>query len=226
MSIKCSSKKSILKAGIDEAGRGAVIGPLVIACVTILPDKEQELSELGVKDSKLLTPIKRERLFDKIFSKASSIFVRKVQPTEIDRALSGKGLNHLEARIMAELLEKARISVVYVDAPQSNPRSFETLLRFLSGSKVEIIAEPFADKKYPLVSAASIIAKVVRDREIRKLRDIYGDFGSGYPSDEKTRKFLASLISADEVPPIVRRSWQTYLKMNEMNKSRTLEDFT
>ncbi|RLG48231.1 MAG: ribonuclease HII [Thermoproteota archaeon] len=226
MGKKHSSKKSILKAGIDEAGRGAVIGPLVIACITIPSDTEHELLDLGVKDSKLLTPVERERLFDQICSKASSIFVRKVQPAEIDRALSGKGLNHLEARIMAELLEKTSASVVYVDAPQSKPRSFETLLRFLSGSRVEIIAEPFADKKYPLVSAASIIAKVVRDREVGKLRDVYGDFGSGYPSDEKTRKFLANLISADEVPPIVRRSWQTYLKMNEMNKSRTLEDFT
>jgi len=152
--------------------------------------------------------------------------VRKVQPTEIDRALSGKGLNYLEARIMAELLEKTSASVVYVDAPQSNPRSFETLLRFLSGSKVDIIAEPFADKKYPLVSAASIIAKVVRDQEIGKLKKVYGDFGSGYPSDEKTRRFLASLISSRKIPQIVRKSWQTYLKMNEINRSKTLEDFT
>jgi len=226
MEKEIPSTKPILRAGIDEAGRGAVIGPLVIACVTISSDREHELLDLGVKDSKLLTPAERELLYSQIYSQASSILVRKVQPTEIDRALSGKGLNYLEARIMAELLEKTSASVVYVDAPQSNPRSFETLLRFLSGSKVDIIAEPFADKKYPLVSAASIIAKVVRDQEIGKLKKVYGDFGSGYPSDEKTRRFLASLISSRKIPQIVRKSWQTYLKMNEINRSKTLEDFT
>ncbi|HDD69207.1 MAG TPA: ribonuclease HII, partial [Candidatus Korarchaeota archaeon] len=72
----------------------------------------------------------------------------------------------------------------------------------------------------------SIVAKVVRDREIRRLREIYGDFGSGYPSDEKTRRFLAKLVVNEEVPPIVRRSWRTYLKINERSKTRTLEDFT
>ncbi len=225
MEIK-HSKKLTLKAGIDEAGRGAVIGPLVIACITIPSDREHELLNIGVKDSKLLTPRSREQLYSQICSTASSVLVRKVQPSEIDRALSGRGLNYLEARIMVELLKKTRASVVYVDAPQSKPRSFETLLRFLYGSRIDIVAEPFADKKYPLVSAASIVAKVVRDREIERLREIYGDFGSGYPSDERTREFLASLITSNEIPPIVRRSWQTYLKMNEGSRSKTLEDFT
>ncbi len=226
MRARKAFEKSDLKAGIDEAGRGAVIGPMVIACVTILPDKEKELLDLGVKDSKLLTPKAREDMYNEICSKASSVLVRKVQPAEIDQALSGKGLNYFEARIITELFERAGASIVYVDAPQSNPRSFETLLRFLSGSRVNIIAEPFADKRYPLVSAASIVAKVIRDREIERLRGIYGDLGSGYPSDPKTREFLASLITEKKMPPIVRKSWQTYLKMNEKSRSRTLEDFT
>ncbi|RLG42100.1 MAG: ribonuclease HII [Thermoproteota archaeon] len=226
MGKKQPFEKPNLKAGIDEAGRGAVVGPMVIACVTISSDREKELVELGVKDSKLLTPKLREQIYSRIYSTASGVLVRKVQPEEIDQALSGKGLNYLEARIIAEFLGKIRASVVYVDAPQFSPRSFENLLRFLSGSRTHIVAEPFADRRYPLVSAASIVAKVVRDREIRRLREIYGDFGSGYPSDEKTRRFLAKLVVNEEVPPIVRRSWRTYLKINERSKTRTLEDFT
>ncbi|HIE23558.1 MAG TPA: ribonuclease HII [Candidatus Korarchaeota archaeon] len=226
MGTRKALEKSNLKAGIDEAGRGAVIGPMVIACIVLPSGRERELLDLGVRDSKLLTPKAREQMYNEICSKTSCVLVRKVQPAEIDLALSGKGLNHLEARIIAELIERAGASVVYVDAPQSNPRSFETLLRFLSSSRIKIIAEPFADKKYSLVSAASIVAKVVRDREIERIKGIYGDLGSGYPSDPKTREFLASLIAEKEIPPIVRKSWQTYLRMNEKSRSRTLEDFT
>ena len=81
---------------------------------------------------------------------------------------------------------------------------------------IRIISEHYADETYPLVSAASIMAKVRRDSEIQKLKDIYGDFGSGYPSDPRTRDFLRRLLSGgEEVPPIVRRTWKTLQRLDD-----------
>jgi ribonuclease HII len=148
----------VLVAGVDEAGRGCVIGPLVIAGVMISEENLIFLSKLGVKDSKLLSPKKREALFAEIFDLMEKCHVVKLLPSVIDRAVENRHK---------------------------------------------------ADKIYPVVSAASIVAKVERDREIAALRVAYGDFGSGYLADQKTTLFLKRWLQThEEYPSCVRKSWK------------------
>lgn len=174
-----------MRAGIDEAGRGPVIGPLVIAMVSA---DEEKLVELGVDDSKKLNKEERELLFEEIMQIADIVDFVLVLPEEIDKY----NLNELEARKVAYLLDKHPIREAIVDSPDPNPKKYEMRIRkYLKKNKeVRIIAENKAER-YPLVAAASIIAKVIRDREIEKIKETLGiDFGSGYPSDPKTKEAL------------------------------------
>jgi len=148
--------------------------------------------------------------------------IRVVEPWEIDEAVGGRGdknLNYLEARIAAELINHlhTRVNAVYVDSPDPVPERYVKLIkqhlrRELQGLK--LLAANHADRLYPSVAAASIVAKVERDRIIEELKRIYGDFGSGYPSDPKTRLFLLRFIREGRpLPPIVRRSWATLRRL-------------
>lgn len=197
-----------MEAGVDEAGRGPVIGPLVIAIVMWSND---EAKSIGVKDSKKLTRASRERLFNVIMSKAPCVKYIHADPQLIDKyALRGL-LNVLEAELISRLIGMCPGATrVYVDSPDPNPIRFRALI---NSGNVEVIAENHADESIPLVSAASIVAKVVRDREIDRLKAIYGDFGSGYPSDPRTIRFLKERIEKGELPPIVRRSWATVKRL-------------
>ena len=94
----------------------------------------------------------------------------------------------------------------------------------------KIVAEHKADSKYIPVAAASILAKVTRDRAIEKLKEAYGEIGSGYPSDPITRRFLEEYYKKHGVfPPIVRKSWKTLEKIEEKLKNKeaqsTILDF-
>ncbi len=210
-----------LVAGVDEAGRGPLIGPMVVAIACADEAKLRALERLGVRDSKLLTPARRERLRHVLEQFLDYFAVRVVQPEEVDRAVQGLdfgSLNELELSVMAELiqqaLERVEVERVYVDSPDPLPERFAKRLSQRVGTRVEIVAENRADSKYVIVSAASIIAKTERDRIIRKLKDIYGDFGSGYPSDPKTREFVKKWIEREgSLPPIVRKSWSTLEKL-------------
>ncbi len=206
-----------LVAGVDEAGRGPVLGPMVIACVVFSSKSLAVLRRVGVIDSKRLTPRRRKSLYRRIVELSDEYRVRIVGVGEIDNAVLGLGdanLNHLEARITAEILCSLRSapSVVYLDSPDPRPERYAELVRraMRCELKTEIVAECSADEKYLPVSAASIVAKVVRDLEIRRLRREYGDVGSGYPSDPRTIEFLRRwLEERKELPPIVRKSWKT-----------------
>jgi ribonuclease HII len=203
----------VLVAGVDEAGRGCVIGPLVIAGVLISEGNLSVLRQLGVKDSKLLSPKKRETLFAEIFDLMEKCHVVKLLPSEIDRAVENKrklhNLNRLEAQTMAEIIEALKPDEAFVDAADVVEERFKHYIQEDLTVKVKVTSKHKADKIYPVVSAASIVAKVERDREIAALRVAYGDFGSGYLADQKTMLFLKRWLQThEEYPSCVRKSWK------------------
>jgi ribonuclease HII len=214
----------MLIAGVDDAGRGCVIGPLVIAGVLLREEDLPRLTELGVKDSKLLSPHRREMLAAEIRRIAWNYYVQKISPREIDNIVS-KGrklhkLNWLEAKAMAEVIDRLRPDMAYVDASDVLERRFKEHIQECLPLKVEIVSEHKADRKYPIVSAASIIAKVERDKVIMDLIEVYGDFGSGYPSDPKTVSFLKTCLEQSaEYPEFVRKSWKPARKVKNDSKS-------
>ena len=202
-----------LIAGVDEAGRGCVIGPLVVAGVMVKAENLPILNELGVKDSKLLTPKKRELLYPVILELTEKYYTVKVMPFQIDKAVeSGRRLhklNRLEAQTMAQVIEALKPDEVFVDAADIVEHRFRNHIKESLKTKTKIISKHKADRIYPIVSAASIIAKVERDREVAALRETYGDFGSGYLTDVKTMIFLKQLLEHnDDYPSFVRKSWK------------------
>ncbi len=195
--------------GIDEAGRGPIIGPMVIAGVCFERGDLLFLKELGVKDSKLLSPASRERLFKEIMKIAKCYRIYKITPKEIDQAVfSSLKITGLEAKYIASIIEELDPEEVYIDSPINNPSKFLNKLGEFLKKKYPIICEIKADSKYLQVAAASIIAKVIRDSEIRNLQAKYGDFGSGYPSDPKTIAFLKSLLNENLEIEELRKSWK------------------
>jgi ribonuclease HII len=204
----------MLIAGVDEAGRGCVIGPLVIAGYLIKEVNIPLLIQLGVKDSKLLSPKKRENLSTEIMCIAEKHYVVKLSPSEIDHAVESKRklhkLNRLEAQTMAHIISVLKPDQAYVDAADVVEDRFKHHIQEALTVKANITSKHKADRIYPVVSAASIIAKVERDSEIAVLRGAYGDFGSGYLTDQRTTSFLRRWLQThDEYPDCVRKSWKS-----------------
>lgn len=216
--------------GIDEAGRGPVIGPLVIAAVVVDEAHIQELEALGVRDSKKLTPKRREELFEEIVRIADDYVILQLSPREID---SREGtMNELEIENFAKALNSLRVKpdILYIDAADVKEKRFGDIIGERLSFSPKIIAEHKADSKYIPVAAASILAKVTRDRIIEELKEVYGEIGSGYPSDPITRRFLEEYYNLHgEFPPIVRKSWKTLRKIEEKLKAKrtqpTILDF-
>ncbi len=209
-----------LVAGVDEAGRGPVIGPLVVAGVMFLDYQIPILRGMGVRDSKRLTPARRLLLSDEIRKMAVGHAYVELDPDEIDRVvLTGKRLNRLNfavAKAMAEVIRRLSPEVAYVDAADVIEERFGRKIKDELSFNVEVISEHKADVRYPVVSAASIIAKVRRDEVVARLREKFGDFGSGYPNDPITRQFLIDCIRKhDSLPPFVRKSWKTIKRLKE-----------
>jgi ribonuclease HII len=210
-------------AGIDDAGRGPIIGPLVIAGVLVDEGQRKALIEIGVKDSKLLTPETRTRLSAKIRGLASKVSVVEVEPKQIDEVvLHGaklRKLNFLEAKLMARVINELCPEEAFVDASDVNEERYgQTIREFLLPElkRVNIVSRHHADRTFPVVSAASIVAKVRRDDVAATLRREYGDFGSGYITDPKTLNFLKDWRrSHEEYPPIVRLSWKTIKEIEQ-----------
>jgi ribonuclease HII len=217
-----------LVCGLDEAGRGPILGPMVMAGVAISEDKSDQLKALGVTDSKLLSPKRREALYDKIIELADSYSIIEISPNEIDEMnISGTNLNQLEALKIAEILMKLKPDKVYVDSPEPTASKFGVMiLAHMNGFAPEIIAEHGADLKYPTSSAASILAKVTRDRAVRKIEKQIGHpIGSGYPADPNTKHFLQKHYSDDEHINYVRTCWSTYKKLQKKKNQSSLGDF-
>ncbi|MBE6508885.1 MAG: ribonuclease HII [Methanobrevibacter sp.] len=199
--------------GIDEAGRGSVLGPMVIAGIIVPEKMEKVLERMGVKDSKRLTPNRRTILSRKL-RKMFDYEIVVISAREIDEMrASGINLNEIEKNAMESILLKLKPEKAIVDAVDVKAERFQENLRNDTG--IDVIAEHKADDKYVEVSAASIIAKAERDLHIAEINKEYikqGGIGSGYPSDPTTKKFLEN-YTYDEMPDFVRRSWATVSKM-------------
>ncbi len=207
-----------LMAGVDEAGRGCVIGPLVVAGVLIEEGRNGELVSLGVRDSKKLSPKRREALAVEIKAAVKKWAYFELQPWAIDkvveRAQKLRKLNYLEAMAMARVIRDLRPDIAYVDPADVVAERYREQILGVLPWKPEIVCEKKADVKYPVVSAASILAKVRRDRIVAGYGERYGGFGSGYPSDRRTVEFLGSLFEeTDDIPSFIRKSWSTVRRM-------------
>ena len=216
----------MLVAGVDDAGRGPVIGPMIIAGVLIPNEKIKELRSIGVRDSKLLSAKSRTRLAEQIRGLVVDSAFVEVQPFEIDEVvLKGRKLarlNLLEAKCMAKVITELRPELAYVDASDVLPDRFGRTISDMIPFKVRVVSEHHADRKYPVVSAASILAKVRRDELIEALKEEYGDFGSGYVTDPATIKYLKQwLRQHSDFPSIVRKSWRTASELiQERNQAK------
>jgi ribonuclease HII len=212
--------------GVDEAGRGPIIGPLVIAGALIEDDDESRLREAGVRDSKLVSPRNRELIFKKIINIVKNYEILIVSPQEIDETLFSQdlNLNKLEAIKTAVLINKFNPDIAIVDCPSPNISAYKKYLKtLLENKKINLIVEHKADNKYPVVSAASILAKVTRDKSIEDLKRKYGEIGSGYLTDEITQKFIKE--NFELYPEIFRKSWQTFNNLKNNKEQKKLEDF-
>ncbi len=212
--------------GIDEAGRGPVIGPMVVAGVCV--ESDHELQRLGVKDSKRHTANKREELARKIEGIGTCV-VRVIPAEDIDALRSQMTLNQLEENIFASVVNEIASTgcTVYVDAASTNEKGFGESISSLAKKQVKIVSKHRADDIYPVVSAASIIAKVKRDHEVQRIAEELGsDIGSGYPSDQKTVDFLKRWVKEKgDLPPHTRRSWKTSEKILSDSKNTSLDRF-
>jgi len=221
-------------AGIDEAGRGPLIGPLVIAVAAIVENKEEELRVLGVKDSKLLTERQREDILKELI-KIIHYELVMIQPSEIDEALASPNtnLNWLEADHGAALLNKLNvkleenISKCIIDCPSNNVKAFTAYVQEKVDDKdIKLQIEHKADLNHLIVGAASIIAKVTREKELEKIKKkLKIDFGSGYPSDPKTKEFVEKHHADKEYSQLFRKSWETYRKIARATAQSGLGDF-
>jgi ribonuclease HII len=214
-----------LIAGIDEAGRGPVIGPLVIAGVLFEEDEVDNLVRIGVKDSKKLSPKKREELSHLIKKIAVKLLHVEVQAVEIDNRIKRRiTLNRLEAKKIAFIINRLHPDKVYIDCPDVNPIRFgEWLKNRVKYKEVEIIAMNYADENIPVVSAASIMAKVRRDQRIKELAGELGDIGSGYPCDPRTRLYVRNILKKNNAfaeRKSLRSSWKTVKRLSESTDTR------
>ncbi len=214
--------------GIDDAGKGPVLGPMILAGIAIDEKDLPKLIELGVKDSKLLSPKQRELIYTKLIKEVKRYKIIKIPPEEIDKYVFSEetNLNWLEAEKMADIINSLRPNEVIVDCPSNNKKAFAHYLE----SKINVNTSLRCEHKaeiFPTVAAASIIAKVTRDREVELIKKkLRVDFGSGYPSDPTTKKFLKE--NWNKHPEIFRHSWSTYQEFSEGKKSKkqkTLGEF-
>ncbi len=210
--------------GVDEAGRGPVLGPMVVAAVKVKSDRA--LRRLKVKDSKLLTRQKREELAPKI-REVSEVEVTVITAEEIDLYREDESLNRLEARYFAALIDKLSPDRVFVDAADVVEERFGRMVCAGLRCRPEMVCEHKADVRYPVVSAASIIAKTTRDALIDDIQSELGvPIGSGYAHDETTRAFLERWIRDNgDFPPHTRRSWRTAKEIYSLSKVAKLTDW-
>ncbi|HTY43933.1 MAG TPA: ribonuclease HII [Patescibacteria group bacterium] len=223
----------MLTLGIDDAGRGPVIGPMVLAGCLLDENAEKELKKLGVKDSKQLTQKRREFLVEEIKKRAELFEVVLAYPDEIDgKNYDGVNLNDLEAIKTAEIINKInkgfnKIKVI-VDCPSVNIEKWRDLLKTKIDdlSNLDVICEHKADVNHVSVSAASVLAKIVREKEMAILKEKYGnEIGSGYCSDKKTYKFLEENVQKHRESGLFRQTWSTWKVACAKNEQKKLKEF-
>jgi len=215
--------------GCDEAGRGPVFGPLVIAGV--LFEDDSELIKLNVRDSKKIAPKRRGHLAEIIKKIAVNYEILVISASDIDDMRKVMTLNEIEVNAFSKVIGKLRPDVCYVDAADVNDVRFGRNILSNLSFKPEMISKHKADDTYPIVGAASILAKTKRDGEVRKIaqmleKKVSLPLGSGYPADPVTQTFLKTWIEQfGKLPPHVRHSWKTTQKLIKESKIRKLDDF-
>ncbi|MCE2497739.1 MAG: ribonuclease HII [Nitrosopumilaceae archaeon] len=198
----------MMVCGVDDAGRGSMLGPLVIAGVCLQNDQMSRLKEMGVRDSKKHTPAARKRLSRMIREVADSYHVVHVPPRSIDASVRQHGLNRLEARYMARVISKLGPDSALVDSCDTDTARFGRRISRMSGN-CRVGSYHHADSRFVIVSAASILAKVARDDAIGRLARNNPGIGSGYPSDRRSVSFLRSYYKKNHaVPSYARKSWK------------------
>ena len=193
--------------GVDDAGRGSMLGPLVIAGISIKKKNLKKLVALGVKDSKKLSPKRRGELYKAIIGIADDYHIARIPPRSIDASVKMHCLNRLEAKYMARVVSRLDPDTSYVDSCDVNPVRFgEEISRLSDNHKIK--SYHHADSRFVVVSAASILAKVARDSSVARLRRKH-DLGSGYPADPITVRFVARYYKKNRsMPSFVRKSWK------------------
>lgn len=215
--------------GIDEAGRGPVIGSMFVGGFMVEEEELDDVENLGVKDSKKLSDRKRERLAEELRDKGEA-FLKEIEASEIDELREVMTLNEIEIQGFCDVIERSDADKIFVDLPEPNGDRFINKMKRELPARFrdrEFVAEHGADDTYPIVSAASIIAKSARETHVEELHSKYGyDFKSGYPHDAPTINFLEKYVEEKgELPLETRRSWSTAERiLKEAGQSR-LEDF-
>lgn len=210
--------------GVDEAGRGPVLGPMVIGAVVADESKISMFREMGARDSKALTPKARQSVFDRLTAQFETSH-EFILPKDINKP--GSNLNRLEYDALCRMILAAQPDQIFIDAflpPQK-------LAAKLVGDfpRLTVVAEWKADENHPIVSAASIVAKVIRDRQIDALKGEHGEIGSGYPSDPKTKRWLRAQVlknrlALHDLPSFIRTKWSTVERLIQRRSCRGLGD--
>jgi ribonuclease HII len=215
--------------GVDEAGRGPVVGSLVIAGVTF--ENDLELIENNVRDSKKIKPVRREILSKKIKKSAVNYEIMIISASDIDNMRKIMTLNEIEVNAFSKIIEKLKPDICYVDAADVNDERFGKNILSRLSFKPEIISKHKADDIYPIVGAASILAKTKRDEEVQMIareleKKLDMPLGSGYPADPATQKFLRKWVKTfGKLPPHTRHSWKTAQNLLKESKNKKLDEF-
>ncbi|MDP3989682.1 MAG: ribonuclease HII [archaeon] len=222
--------KDRIIVGVDEAGRGPVLGPLVMVALAFKENDIQKLEWLGVKDSKLLSSQVREELFERIREIVHDFRIEVIEPDAIDLSVKSENtnLNWLEAETSARLVSELHPDKVIIDCPSVNIPAYRNYFanKLSEGVRntAELVVEHKADFNHMVVAAASIIAKVIRDKSVESIhREIGIDFGSGYLTDPKTQDFLEKYHETHA--DLFRKSWRSYTRIEERKKQKTLGEF-
>ncbi len=210
--------------GVDEAGRGPVMGPMVVAAVMV--ENDRALKRLKVKDSKLLTRRKREELAIEI-RKISAVEVSIISAAEIDELMGRDTLNALEAALFADLIDRLRPDRVFVDAADVIEERFGRNITERTICRPEMVCSHHADSMYPVVAAASIVAKVLRDQAMDDIQSFFGrPIGSGYAHDRTTIGFIQDWLKENgSLPPHVRGTWKTAKDLYSLSRVTRLTDW-
>jgi ribonuclease HII len=213
--------------GVDEAGRGSFVGPLVVGAFAIDDSDLDSVRLAGARDSKELSPGAREEVYARL-QRLGDLASVALSPRTVDRAVRTNGLNDLEAAAFGSVIRTLGGEEARVDACDTDPARFGRRVSARAGGRTRIISNHHADRDDPLVGAASIVAKVRRDRALARLRATLGEgIGSGYPSDTQTIEFVrAHLLHAEGTPTWLRVSWSTMLRVKPAVPAVTLDRYS
>jgi ribonuclease HII len=218
----------VLVAGVDEAGRGCVMGPLVVAMTGVDEKMIPRLVEAGVKDSKALSSKRRVIIASRVKKLSKVVEVRRISASRIDLLRKrGVSLNEIEAMLIGSILAKHRRGTFYVDSVDRDCERFEkTILKHAPGFKGELVVRNYLDESNPLVGAASIIAKVERDKAVKRmLRKAGLPECSGYPGDPDTVRLVKQLLNSQRGRGLLRMSWGTVQKTRARLSQESIKSF-